>query len=131
MNNSEKYFTHPIDMDIMKCLISNGHYCSFSGGPYPIKNHNDCTLALYFKSNIQIKSFCPISVTNIASNFKVQLNPNENFLAVIKRSPTECRCSRNTENNIISPPLAMINLPKGCTIYSTDFIIPAVNSFSS
>ena len=25
----------------------------------------------------------------------------------------------------------MINLPEGCTIYSTDFIIPAVNSFSS
>ena len=131
ITNDEKYFTHPIDMDIMKCLVPKGHYCSLSGGLYPIHNHTDYALALYFRNDIQIKSFCPILVNNIASNFIVQLSPNQYLLAVMKRSPTECGCPGNIKNNIISPPLVMINLPKGCTIYSTDFIIPAVNSFSS
>ena len=79
----------------------------------------------------KFKSFCPISVKNIASIFIVQLNPGHYLLAVIKRSIIECRFQRNTENNIFLTPLAMINLPKGCTIYSTDFIILAMNSFSS
>ena len=78
-----------------------------------------CPLPLSLMIDIQIKSFCPISVNNIASNFIKQLNPNQYLL------------DGNTENNIISPPLAMINLPKSCTLYSTDFIIPSVNSFSS
>ena len=79
----------------------------------------------------KLNSSAPISVNNIASNFIVQLNPNQYLLSVIERSPIECRCPRNRENNMISPLPAMINLPTGCTIYSTDFIIPAVNSFSS
>ena len=118
-------------MDIMKCLVSKGHYCSLSGRLYPIYNHTDCTLALYIKNDIQIKYFCPISVNNMASNFIAQLILNWYLLAVIKRSPVECRCPRNTENNIISSPLEMMSLPKGCIIYSMDFIIPAVNSFTS
>ena len=100
ISDDEKFFTHPIDMDIMKCLISKGHYSSLSGGLYPIYNHTGCTLALYLKDDIQIKSFSPISVNNIASNFIVQLNPNQYLLAVIKRSPIEYRCPRSTENNI-------------------------------
>ena len=32
ITDDEKFFTHSIDMDIMKCLISKGHYCSLSGG---------------------------------------------------------------------------------------------------
>ena len=115
----------------MKCLVSKCCYCSFSGGLYPIYDHTDYALTLYFKNDIQIKSFHPISVNNIASNFIVQLNPNQYILAVIKRTHIECRCPRNTENNIISSPLAIINLPNGQTIYSTDVIIPAVNSLSS
>ena len=117
-------------MDFMKCLLSKGHYYSLSDGLYPINNHTACALALYFKNNIQIKSFHPISVNNTASNIIVQLNPNQYLLAVIKGSPIKCRCPRNTENNIIWPLLAIFNLPKGCTIYSMDFSIPAVKLFS-
>ena len=83
ITDNEKYYTHPIDMDIMKCLISKGHYCSLSGGLYPILNHTDCTIPLYFKNDIQIKSFCPISVNNLASNIIIQLNPNQYLLGVI------------------------------------------------
>ena len=59
-------------MYIMKCLISKGHYCSLSGGLCPIYNHTDCAPALYIKNDIQIKSFYPISLNNIASNCIVQ-----------------------------------------------------------
>ena len=45
-------------MEIMKCHVSKGYYCSLSGGLYPIYNHTDCALVLNFKNDIQIKSFC-------------------------------------------------------------------------
>ena len=48
VTDSEQYYTDPIDMDIMKYLISKGHYCSLSGGLYPVQGGNDCALALYF-----------------------------------------------------------------------------------
>ena len=46
ITDNKKDFTHPIDMDIMKCLIPKGDYCSLSGGLYPIYNHTDVPLAL-------------------------------------------------------------------------------------
>ena len=103
MTNDKKYFIYPIDMDIMKCLVSKGHYCSLSDGLYPIYNHIDCALPLCFKNGIQIKCFCPMSMNNITLNFIAQLNPNQYLLAVIKRSPIECRCPRNTETISFHP----------------------------
>ena len=50
ITDEEKYFTQPVDLDIMKYLVPKGHYCSLSGGLYPIQNNKDCTLALYFKN---------------------------------------------------------------------------------
>ena len=38
ITNDEKYFTCPIDLDILKCLGCKGHYCSLAGGLYPIHN---------------------------------------------------------------------------------------------
>ena len=74
VTNDEKYFTHLIDMDIMRCLLSRGHCYLLSGGLYPKYNNADCALALFFKNDIQIESFCPILVNDIASNFIIQLN---------------------------------------------------------
>ena len=113
---------HPsIGMDIMKCLVSKGHYCLLSGGLYPLQNQKDCSLALYFKTDANIKS-----LKDISTNFILWLNQNQYLLFLVKQNPTEHRCPRNTENKIILSPLAVINLPESCLILSTDFIIPAV-----
>ena len=58
ITDDEKYFTQPIDLDIMKCLVYKGHYCSQSGGLYPIQNNKDCIFALYFKM-IKLSPFVP------------------------------------------------------------------------
>ena len=41
----QQYSTYPVEMDIMKYLALKEHYCSLSGGLYPGKRSNDCTLA--------------------------------------------------------------------------------------
>ena len=86
ITDDEKYFTHQIDVDIIKCLISKGNYYSLSGELYPIYNQTYCTLALYFENDIQIKSFCLISMNNIFSHFIVQLNLYQYIIAVIKKA---------------------------------------------
>ena len=42
ITDDEQYYTHPVDMDIMKCLVSEGHYCSLSGGLCPVQGSTDC-----------------------------------------------------------------------------------------
>ena len=113
----------------MKCLVSKGHYYSLSRGIYPLQNHNDYALALYFKNDPNIKSFCSISVHDISGNFILQLNQKQ-YLLLIEQSPIYGRSPENTENKIVLPPLAVINLPRSSSIFSTDFM-SAVNSFTS
>ena len=58
--NDIQYNIHPADMDIMKCLVSKGYYCSMSGGLYPVQGSNYCALALYFNDDSTIKIDCSI-----------------------------------------------------------------------
>ena len=37
--DDEQFYTCPVDVDIMKCLVS--------GGPYPVNGNNNCYLALH------------------------------------------------------------------------------------
>ena len=102
----EKYFICPIDLDIMKCLVSKDHYCSLSGGLYAIQNNKDCALALYFKNDDKMRSFCPILVQDISRNFVLQLNPNQYLFAIVEQSPIKHRCSNLFHNSCKSPPIS-------------------------
>ena len=83
----EKYFICPIGIDIMKYLLFKDHYCSISEGLYHLQNHKDWTLVLYFKNDVNIKSFCFISVQDITRNFILQWIPNHYLLAMVEQSP--------------------------------------------
>ena len=66
--NDEQYYVCPMDLKIMKCLVSKQHFCSCSGSLYPRKNNKGCALAIYFENNQGIKIYCSISVNNIPRN---------------------------------------------------------------
>ena len=51
ITDGEQYYTHPVEKDIMKCLISKWHYCSLSWGLCPVQRSIDCGLVLYFGNN--------------------------------------------------------------------------------
>ena len=70
--NDEQYYTHPVDMDIMTCLLSKGHYSSISGSIHPVQASTDCTLELNFSDKYAFTSYCFITVNTIP---KIQL-PN-------------------------------------------------------
>ena len=44
-----------MEIDIIKYLVSKGHFCPLSEGLYPRKGTNDCALALYFNINKKAK----------------------------------------------------------------------------
>ena len=71
----EQYYTHPVDMDIMKCLISKGLYCSLSVGLYPVQEYRNCAISLYFNKYNAIKSYYSITVNTITKNSVTQLSP--------------------------------------------------------
>ena len=50
--------------------------------------------------------------------------------AIVKNSSTECR-STDTPMQEISSTLVVITLPEGCSIFTPDLIIPALDTFQS
>ena len=48
ITDNKQYYNHPVDIDIMKCLISKRYYCSLSEGLYLVQGSADCVLALSF-----------------------------------------------------------------------------------
>ena len=116
----------------MKCLLSKGHFCSLSGGIYPVKDNNDCALALDFNIERDIKKCSSVSITNIKKK-KIVTEINRNYMyylmLVVKDSSIEHRCPRHIHEEMSSLPLAVITLPGGCSLFTPDFIIPAINTF--
>ena len=55
ITDDEQYYTWLVDMDVMKCLLLKGHYCSLWGNLYVGQGHTDCALALYVNSNNEIE----------------------------------------------------------------------------
>ena len=76
VTDDEEHYTQPIDIDIMKCFISKGHYCSLSGGLYPVQGHMDSALALCCNMDNASKSHWSIKVNTIIKNSITQLSPN-------------------------------------------------------
>ena len=62
----EQYYTHPGHMDIMKCLVSKGHFCSLLGSLYPVQGGTDCALVLTFIKDNAIKLHYSITVYTIS-----------------------------------------------------------------
>ena len=74
INNDETYYACPVDMDIMKSLISKRHYFSLSGGLYHVQKCNDCVIPLCLNDNYAIKAQCSITVNNVSKYFISQLS---------------------------------------------------------
>ena len=45
-----------MEIEIMKCLLSKGYFCSLSDRLYPVQDHSGCVLALYFNNDESIKT---------------------------------------------------------------------------
>ena len=118
-------------MDIMKCLIPKGLHYSLSGSLYPVQGSKDCALALYFNNNNDIKSHCFTTVNTITTNSITQPSPNHYLISLIQSSFKECRYPGYTDCKITNAQLALITIPKGCSIFTLNFIIPGVNSVRS
>ena len=67
ITDSEKYYTHPIHTDIMKCCVSKGYFCS-QLGLFPLQGHTECALALQFNNDNAKKTFSSILANPITKN---------------------------------------------------------------
>ena len=50
---------------------------------------------------------------------------------VIHSTFIKCRYPSNTDSNPVNVPLALLTRPEGCSLFTVDSMIPAVNSFIS
>ena len=131
ITDDEHYYARQIDMDIMKCLVSKGHYCSSLGVLYPADVSDDWALALYSNDDHVIKAHCPITVNTISKNSITQLWPNHYLMDTIPTRSIEHRCPGCTDIKIVNLLLVLIIIPEECSIFTADFIITAINACTS
>ena len=112
IKGNEQYYTCPMDMHIMKCLVSKGHYSSLSVGLYPVEGHTDCVLALYCNNDKAIQSHCSVTVKTINKNAITQLIPNHYLMSAIQSMSIEHRYPGDTNIKTFNPPLALITIPE-------------------
>ena len=99
ITNDEQHYGWPIELDIMKCLVSKSHFCSLSGDLYPLKCKNYCVLAVY-STSIKISK---LIAQFWSRNSITQLSLHHNLMAVIQNSTIECRCHGYTDKRNIPP----------------------------
>ena len=63
ITDNEQYCACPIDLDIVKCLISRGHFCSLLGDIYTIEGNYDCETALYFTEILKCVAQIPLIIS--------------------------------------------------------------------
>ena len=131
ITDNEQYYACQVGLDIMKFLIPEGHFCSISGGLYPVKGNNNCVLASYFNNNWNNKMSCSISVQHVPRNYRTQWSLNDYLMAVMQYSTIECKHPGYTKSRHIIPALAIIIIQEACSIFTPDFIIPVISSFAS
>ena len=100
MTDNEQYYICQVNMDIMKCLVSKGHYFSLSRGLYPVQGSNDCILVLYFNNDNAITTYCSITLNTVYKNSVTQLSPNHYLMSLIQYSSIQHRCPGYTNETI-------------------------------
>ena len=95
-----------MDTDIMKFFASKGHYCSLSGGIFPVKGHIDCALALCYNNENANMSYCPFTVETISKDSITPFCPNHCLMFIIKPSPIEYRCPGYKNSKTVNLPQA-------------------------
>ena len=65
ITDAEKYYSHPVKMYVMKCLVSKEHHCFISGGLNPVQGSTDCAQALDFNDYNATKSHCSLTFNTI------------------------------------------------------------------
>ena len=87
-------------------------------------------LTLFPTSDNTIQSYCSITVNTITKHLVMQIFPYHYLMAVMKSSPIEDRCPSYTESKTIKPLLDLVTMPEACSIFTLDFIVLAVHSFT-
>ena len=80
-----------------------------------------CVIALYFSLDHVIWEHFSITFNNTSTNSITQLYTNHYIMVVIQSSYIECKYTGYMDTKNVNPPL------EGYSIFTSDFIIPAVN----
>ena len=73
ISESNQHFALLSDQDYYRCSGNYNHYCSFASPLYLANHHESCVMALYRKSNNEIKQFCQVQFSKHITSKAVYL----------------------------------------------------------
>ena len=73
ISESNQHFALLSDQDYYRCSSNYNHYCSFASPLHLANHHESCIMALYRKSNNEIKQFCQVQFSKYVTSGAVYL----------------------------------------------------------
>ena len=126
ISESNQHFALLSDQDYYNCSSNYNHYCSFASFLYLANHHESCIMALYRKSNNEIKQFCQIQFSKHVTSKAVYLGKGLWTILVTKLENLKITCLDKLNKLLkISGPIKLIQLEKSCTVYADTFILAA------
>ena len=65
ITKDNKYATTLSDSQFIRCTLADGHFCDLNTGLYHINTNQWCVVAMIFKDNDKISTYCRVTVHNI------------------------------------------------------------------
>ena len=107
ISESNQHFALLSDQDYYKCSSNYNHNCSFASPLYLANHHESCIMALYRKSNNEIKQFCQIQFSKHVTSKAVYLGKGLWTILVTKPGNLKITCLDKPKN--CSKSMAQLN----------------------
>ena len=119
------FISLPTAIDVMLCLITNGHFCMFDQALYPVECTKWCIYALFINDKNQIKRNCFLKTLNQTTNLAYSLDGYLWAISALATEKLQVRCVMETHVITIKPPLQVVDIGNRCKAYSASIYIPA------
>ena len=122
--------------DILGCHMSKEGFCKFIHPFYPTNVNKYCVIALFLSEEKLIKERCNVKVKMKSILPMADLIRTGLWVITLRKKLTftiTCEGNKTSDYSIkiVQPPLDYINLQVGCVAYSSEIVLPSVDSFSS
>ena len=124
VSNDQQFFMLPDEMDVMACMMTEGHWCKLHTAMYPVKSVNWCIASLFKNDPQEIETNCRVKVQKQNNNMAFHVDNNLWAISAMATSKLRIRCLTEDTWIDVKPPFHLVQIPNGCEATADNLWIP-------
>ena len=104
--------------------LADGYFCDLNTGLYHIDTNQWCVMAMFFKNNDKISTYCRVAICNITGPQANYLDQGLWAISVVTPTLVEIKYEDHSHVKTLQPPITFINLQPACIAFSSTIKLP-------